>query len=338
MSGLPLSFWRKHDPKASTDREGRPDKMISAVIVTYNSSACVGACLASLASALPDAEVLVIDNDSQDETLETVQAAAPSARIIRNRTNLGFARASNRGAAEASGLHLLFLNPDVVINGIERGQLNELLECRPFGLVAPALEGEGDRLRSETSVVAGYLSHTFGALRPREWRYRERIYRGTPRAWVSGALLLVARDEFLELGGFDPRFFLYYEDQELSLRYRHADLPIRTTAAIRGTHAGGTSSASDGLRVEPMAWSLLSWIEFLWMARGEQTASRCARATLVTLRVIRVGAHGLALLPWKRARRKKRQLDGLLRAVSELTSGRDADYCPNALHLLRGDA
>ena len=149
-------------------------------------------------------------------------------------------------------------------------------------------------------------------------------------------MLLVARDEFLELGGFDPRFFLYYEDRDLSRRYHNANLPVRITKAIRGRHAAGTSSASDGLRAGPMAWSLLSWIQYIWIHEGERTAWRAARATLTTLRVLRLGAHALASLPWARARRKARQLDEVLRALTEHASGDDTGFCPDALRLVRG--
>jgi GT2 family glycosyltransferase len=148
-------------------------------------------------------------------------------------------------------------------------------------------------------------------------------------------MLLVSQPEFLELGGFDPRFFLYYEDRDLSRRYRDANLPIHTTEAIRGRHTPGTSSASDGLRVGPLAWSLLGWIQYMCIHEGERTARRAARSTLTTLRVLRLGAHVLAALRWARARRKARQLDELLRLLAEHASGDDARFCPDALRLVR---
>lgn len=80
--------------------------MISAVIVTYNSAGCVGRCLASVRDALPDAELVVVDNGSHDGTIRAVRAVAPQARLIESDENVGFGRACNIGAEAAGGSHL----------------------------------------------------------------------------------------------------------------------------------------------------------------------------------------------------------------------------------------
>jgi len=309
--------------------------MISVVVVTYDSAACVGRCIASVQDALPHAEIVVVDNGSRDETVNAVRAAAPRARVIEGNENVGFGRACNTGAEAARGSQVLFLNPDVVVTAVHHDQLDQLVATRPFGLVAPDLEGEVDRRRAENSWTRDFFAHTLETFRPREWR-RPGGRHSANYAWVSGAMLLVSREEFLELGGFDPRFFLYYEDRDLSRRYRNANLPLRTTEAISGRHAPGTSSASDGLRAGPMAWSLLGWIQYICIHDGERTAWRAARATLTTLRVLRLAAHALASLPWARARRKARQLDEVLRVLTEHASGDDTGFCPDALRLVRG--
>jgi GT2 family glycosyltransferase len=309
--------------------------MISAVIVTYDSASCVGRCIASVRDALPDAELVVVDNGSHDDTISVVRGAAPQARVIQSGENLGFGRASNAGAEAARGSHVMFLNPDAVVTAVHRERLDRLLATRPFGLVAPAFEGEGDRRRPESSWGREYFTHTLETLRPHGLRRRARHYQRERPAWVSGGMLLVSRKEFLGLGGFDPRFFLYYEDRDLSRRYRSANLPIRTTAAIRGRHTPGTSSSSDGLRVGPMAWSLLGWIQYMCIHDGERTARRAARATLTTLRVLRFVAHALSALRWARARRKACQLDELLRFLAAQASEDDARFCPDALRVVR---
>lgn len=309
--------------------------MISAVVVTYDSAACVGRCIASVRTALPNAELIVVDNGSQDETTRAARAAAPNVRLIESGENVGFGRACNVGAEAARGSHVLFLNPDVVVTAIHRDELNQVLAKRPFGLVAPALEGEGDRRRAENSWAGEYVAHTLETFRPREWRRPARHQRTMSAAWVSGAMLLVSRKEFLELGGFDPRFFLYYEDRDLSRRYRNANLPVRTTEAVLGRHAAGTSSASDGLRAGPMAWSLLGWIQYICIHDDERTAWRAARTTLTTLRILRLAVHALAALRWPRARRKARQLDELLRLLAEHGRGADTRFCPDALRVVQ---
>src|SRR5207245_1507082 len=139
-----------------------------------------------------------VDNASRDNTVATIRAAAPQARVIETGENLGFGRACNAGAEAVEGSHVLFLNPDVVVTAVDRGRLEQLLATRPFGLVAPAFEGEGDRRRPENSWTGEYFAHTFETLRPREWRRGARHYQGAKAAWVSGGMLLVSQAEFLE--------------------------------------------------------------------------------------------------------------------------------------------
>jgi hypothetical protein len=151
-------------------------------------------------------------------------------------------------------------------------------------------------------------------------------------------MLLVDRIEFLRLGGFDPRFFLYYEDRDLAARYRQAGSPIRLTSALSGVHTVGNSSRSDDLRVVPAGWAFLGWIEYVFLHHGERTARVMARtgiATLVTLRLGVVGAGQVIRMP--RLERKRRQLEELLAFLEDKTVDRtenDMSFCPDARRLL----
>jgi N-acetylglucosaminyl-diphospho-decaprenol L-rhamnosyltransferase len=309
--------------------------VISAVVVTYDSAACVSRCLASVQKLVPEAELVVVDNGSRDATVEVIRRAAPDARVIESGENLGFGRACNAGADAATRPHLLFLNPDALLEVVDLGRLEQALARRPLGLVAPELDGEADRRRAENSWAAEYFAHTFETLRPSGWPRRPLRYDTSRAPWVSASMLLAARDEFLEVGGFDERFFLYYEDRDLCRRYRRAGLPILTTDAIRGRHFASTSSAHEGLRAVPMAWSLLGWIEYVWISEGEQSAKRAARMTLPTLRLLRRAVSAAAMLPWSRARRKSKQLDELMCVLNAAATSGDARFCPDALRLIR---
>lgn len=310
--------------------------MISAVVVTYQSALCIGGCLTSVQRSLPDAELIVVDNGSHDDTVRAIRRAASGARVVEIGENVGFGRACNIGAEAAAGSHVLFLNPDSALSSVDQASLDALVEADPFGLVAPALEGEPNRRRAESSWISGYFAHTFEALRPREWRPRARSSEEGAPAWVSGAMLLVSREEFIRLGGFDPRFFLYYEDRDLSRRYREAGLPIETTTAIRGRHAVGRSSANGGRGSWPVAWSLLGWIQYVAIHDSERAAERLARATLATLRLLRFGVRALAVTRSARSRRKACQLDELLALLAERARDLDPRFCPDALRVMRG--
>jgi N-acetylglucosaminyl-diphospho-decaprenol L-rhamnosyltransferase len=311
--------------------------MISAVVVAYDSAECIASCLTSVRKVLPDAELVVVDNASSDETVRLATFAVEDVRLVRLEENVGFGRACNIGAEVASRPHVLFLNPDTRVASLDRNALAQLLARRPFGLAAPALRDEPDRLRAERHWLSDVVSHTAGMLRPRELRRRgrHRSFGDSRRAWVGGAMLLVARDEFLTLGGFDPRFFLYYEDRDLSHRYRKEALPITATGALQGTHEGGSSSAHDGLHANSTVWGLLGWIQYVSIYSGSESAHRCARLTLMTLQAIRAALRPLEAAGSGRARRKARQLERVLHLLAWRARCNDNRFCPDALRVIR---
>jgi N-acetylglucosaminyl-diphospho-decaprenol L-rhamnosyltransferase len=314
--------------------EERRELVISAVVVTYESASCIERCLASLREHLPTAELVVVDNASMDASADLARAAG--ARVIELPRNVGFGRASNTGVAAASGEHILFVNPDVTLVSVGHEALRESLERRPFGLVPGKLiDSSGtlrhDRRLPEPSFLADFLTHTVGMLRPRGLRLPQRPRRQSSAGWASAALLLAARDEFERLGGFDPRFFLYYEDRDLAARYRAECLPLDVTDALVGVHLGGGSSEGDPLRVEPMGWAFLSWLEYEYIHRGERVTRVGAAAAWRTLRTIESALSLSASFAPRAGRiaRKRRQLDGLMAFLRERALTRD-DFCPEA--------
>jgi GT2 family glycosyltransferase len=312
--------------------------MISAVVVTHESASCVGKCLASLEAHLPNAELVVVDNASNDGSVEVARAAG--ARVVELPRNVGFGRGCNAGVETVSGDHVLFVNPDVTVVSVAHEELEELLARRPFGLAPGRLvDATGaprrERRLPEPSWLADFLTHTVGMLRPRGLRLPVRLSRESIDGWASAALLLAARDEFERIGGFDPRFFLYYEDRDLCARYRTARLPLRTTDAVAGVHLRGGSSEGDPLRVEPMGWAFLSWLEYLYIHRGERAAQVGAAAGWRTLRTIGGALSACAALAPRAGpvARKRQQVEGLTAFLREQTLARD-DICPEARRAL----
>ena len=314
---------------------------LSVVVVTHNSEHCIQACLAEAQRVLGRCELIVVDNLSEDATLERAIAIAPDAHIVEMGRNAGFGRACNAGARAATYEHVILMNPDVVLRQVDRALLEKLMSDDQFGLIAPGLafdhnEGAAQpQMFARVSWLSELTAMALGPLRPRELARRARPATHGDASWACGALVIIRRREFLDVGGFDERFFLYYEDQELGARYRRARLPLRGTDALRGVHAPGTSSdSSRDRRIEPMAWCLLSWLEFVAMNYGSRRAAvswtvvqhthRMAR------RVLRVVA---ALTESGRVRRKADQLEALERTVDRIVaSGRDGErvFCPMA--------
>ena len=249
-----------------------PDaSMISVVIVTFNSAGCVGMCLDAVGRWLPGAEKLVIDNASVDGTRSV--AERHGAKVVELHENIGFGRACNVGADRTERGHILFLNPDVEIRSADADALTRLLEAVELGLVVPSSSGRGFAF-GEPSCWQEALSLTFGTLRPRELPQRLRPPRSGQPLWASGAALLVRRSEFLGVGGFDRRYFMYYEDRELSLRYRKAGLSVRVTPALVAEHAGGGSSDLGDRRADIIAFVMMGWLQYTYTARGPTAAAR----------------------------------------------------------------
>jgi len=192
--------------------------------------------LGALTGELRDGdELIVIDNASSDGTPDAVRDATPDATVIEAGENLGFAAASNRGAALSSRELLLFLNPDAVVAPGFRDAIElPLAEGRGWAAWQGLVTAEGGRVVNTrggavhfTGVAwAGGAGERIGAEEPAA---------GEP-GFVSGACLAVPAAEFERAGGFAEPFFLYHEDVDLSLRLRLAGGRLGTEARARADH------------------------------------------------------------------------------------------------------
>jgi GT2 family glycosyltransferase len=299
---------------------------ISAIVVSYNSAAVLAGCLQALRERLEPAELLVVDNASRDES--PAIARGLGARVISNRVNAGFGAGCNRGAHAAKNELLLFANPDVQVAAVDVAGLNERLNERPLGLLAPRalLADDGEQLESSLRRSLPWpcnvAREALGPVLPRELSRRLLASVDAPGkgSWLSGAMLLCARAEFLDLGGFDERLFLYYEDQELSRRYRTNGLPLSVTDAITARHVRGGSSAADGaLRAIPRAASALSSVEVVGIISGPRNL-RIAWVLLTALRRCAAAWVGITARGrlHGRGRRKLEELQSTKGAIAEL--------------------
>ena len=194
---------------------------LSVLIVAWNSRKELARSLPALLPELAEGdELIVVDNDSGDGTLDAVAALAPAARMVRSGRNAGFAAGCNLGAAEARGDLLIVLNPDAAPRpgfgeAIRRPWVEERGWAAWQALVA---DGDGATINS-----AGNPVHFTGIV----WAggHGRPIEMAPPAGEVpalSGACLAIPRQTWEELGGFPERFFLYHEDVDLSLRLRLA--------------------------------------------------------------------------------------------------------------------
>jgi N-acetylglucosaminyl-diphospho-decaprenol L-rhamnosyltransferase len=230
--------------------------LIDIVIVNWNSGHFLREGLTALAnsSIANRLKVVVIDNFSSDSSACEIENATLATSIIHNASNCGFAVASNQGARAGNAPFILFLNPDVNVDSdsLERA-LKGFTGSRDssVGVVGIRLRDEaGGTWRScaRRPTAAAMLLRTLflDRIMPRivaphflaEWDHCQT--RQVDQ--VMGAFLMIRRDLFERLGGFDERFFLYYEDLDLCLRVRDGGYQVVYLAETAATHAGGGST------------------------------------------------------------------------------------------------
>ncbi len=191
--------------------------LVSIIIVTFNSEQHIVDCLSSLQEqAYQLTEIIIYDNGSTDQTTNLIQANFSDAHLVIGETNLGFAGANNEAARIAKGEFLAFLNPDTVV---ESNWLFPLIEAmktdHSIGAVTPQIALMQNRNLVNT---CGNTIHFSGITYCQQ--YNQPITNGEPYrvSAVSGAAFLIPQKVFVELGGFEEKFFMYYEDTDLSLR------------------------------------------------------------------------------------------------------------------------
>jgi N-acetylglucosaminyl-diphospho-decaprenol L-rhamnosyltransferase len=235
-----------------------PAAEVAVVIVNFNTGAFLARCLASLSPfhAGGEIEVVIVDNASRDGSARLAVAAHPWARLIENPTNEYLSPAWNRGARESSAPFLLFLNPDTEWWAGSPSDLAEVARVHPgTGIVGPMIRNpdgtvypSGRRFPS----VPDAIGHAFVSPFTRDNRWTRRYEmdgwdRTSEREvdWVSGACMLIPREAFDVVGGFDEAFPLYAEELDIATRMRDAGRSVRFTPAVEVLHEVGVSTGGE---------------------------------------------------------------------------------------------
>jgi GT2 family glycosyltransferase len=190
---------------------------LSVVLVNYNGAACLPRSLSALAdhTSTEDVECIVVDSGSTDDSWRDVSTHWARARMLRFTDNIGFCAGCNRGAEAAAGRLLAFINYDGEVEAGWDAPLRELL-ADPTVAVATGLVLDPD---GQTIQAAGLdIAPNMAAYGRSDRRPRAAVAGPADVPAASGALMMVRRADFLALGGFPERFFMYGEEVDYSLR------------------------------------------------------------------------------------------------------------------------
>lgn len=243
-------------------------------------------CLPSLRRAMDAApcstRLVVVDNASSEFDTQTfVRTHAPEAVYIARNRNDGFGRGSNRGAAEVPARAYFFLNPDTALPDAEViGKLWSFLESHPFvGIAAPRVCYMDGRLqetcRRFPSWYMPLMQRTRLADTPRGQRYRteflmQDVDKGSVRPvdWVQGSAFMIDGDLFRAIGGFDDRYFMYYEDVDLCRTCWDRGRAVYYLPHAEVLHVYGQGSAKENGVIKNMVRNKLarahvgSWLRY----------------------------------------------------------------------------
>ncbi len=209
---------------------------VSVIIVNYNRLNLTRQSIESVMKYAPDCEVILVDNNSAELGFEKLLEDFPQVRIIKLSQNYGFGYGNNRAAEIANGGYLFFLNNDAVLIENTPQILSLFLdENKNVGAVGPKLEYPDKRFQLSFGWAPSIIN---------EWRTRRlqnrlqmrydkyinfvnRYYnKVTEVDWVTGAALMIRRNIFEEVKGFDEKYFMYFEDSDLCKRIKNLGYKI----------------------------------------------------------------------------------------------------------------
>jgi GT2 family glycosyltransferase len=233
---------------------------LSVIVVNWNTCEFLRGCLASVLaeSAELALELLVIDNDSQDDSLNMLATEFPQATVIANTANVGFAAANNQGIALATGRHVVLLNPDTKVVDKALAKMVTYLDQHPsVGVVGPKLmlpdgtiQGGAAGHDPSPGTVFAYalVLHSLFPHRVRGLWLAKENYQAAENDvdWVAGACLMVRAPVIQQVGPMDTSFFMYAEDIEWCYRIKKAGWRIVCLSSTSVIHHIGGSTRQKG--------------------------------------------------------------------------------------------
>jgi N-acetylglucosaminyl-diphospho-decaprenol L-rhamnosyltransferase len=277
------------------------------ILVTYNSADSIARCVDCLrdSAAGTAVRVIIIDNASRDDTVGVIKQHCPDCTLIENKVNVGFGRANNQVLHQCRDAEfVLLLNPDAFVENTtiakSLAHMRANPDCGILGVKLIGENGEGGDSAFSFPRLWGDFARQTGLRRIRQ---RPPAAEFVDCDWVPGCYYLIRRTVIDQIGLFDPRYFLYFEEVDHCVAAKRAGWKVQFLPTTRVIHEGGASAQTDGdLNAAGLLSDLYLESELAYFRKHKGLASVFA-TILLGLMADMVGATKSILkgMPWSRA-------------------------------------
>ncbi len=225
---------------------------LSLIVLSYNTQNVTKTCIQSIRKQYQheldsgEFEIILVDNASEDDSVAIIKQKFNNLKIIENKKNFGFSKGCNIGASIARGQYLFFLNSDAQIgDGLEK-MIAYADSDKQIGILGAKMENED----GSAQPSAGKFYTPFNVFLMLFGGEKIGMLRSSPKKitnvdWVSGAAMMIRKDLFDALHGFDENFFMYIEDMEICFRAKKKGYTVSFFPDIKVIHGHqGSSSRS----------------------------------------------------------------------------------------------
>ena len=231
---------------------------LTVLLVSYNTRALLAPCLDALQVALrsaPATKIIVVDNASADDSVAFLQANYPQVELIRSERNVGFGRANNLALPSIDTPYVLLLNTDAFVEPDTIAKTLAYMEATPrCGIVGVRLIGRDGLLQPSCRYFPTPLNSFISRAGLDRWFKGVRLIddmqwdHATVRScdWVPGCYYLIRKSVIDQVGLFDPRYFLYYEEVDHCFATKAAGWEVAYFPDTSVVHLGGESAKSEG--------------------------------------------------------------------------------------------
>lgn len=266
------------------------DIPVSIIIVNFNTAGLLDDCIGSVIDNTNgvDYEIIVVDNNSEVGSVNYLISKYPEVRFIFSEENLGFGRANNLGVSYANGKYLFFLNPDTLLLNNTISILYEFMEANPQTGACGGNLYKQDNTPAISFHTMDFYTREWRILLNKKWPLGFNITdKPQDVSVIMGADLFIRRDIFNRLKGFDPDFFLYFEEVYLCDLVRRTGYKVTSVPQARITHFEGAAAENKSEELNKWSYQEHWYSKFVYFSK---TKGKFKTALLYWANMLKLGA------------------------------------------------